>query len=148
MKLLMLSLVMSQVLAFVPQGLCQEKQPAPRRPYLEHKEVPRLHFMTPSTGNTGRVELAASSAQRDIKAPRGLSSAEVQSVLQLRGNVEVMMCSPGNHGCDHGSMAIHADAVDYNEQTHEIDARGDVRIKPYRSQPRNEQLDSPRRELR
>jgi hypothetical protein len=139
LKLLMLSLAMGQLLAFVPQGLCQEKQPAPNRPYLEHKGTPRLHFVTPSGRSTGRVELTASSAQRDLKAPRGLSSAEVQSVLQLRGNVEVMMCSRGSHGCDHGSMVLHADTVDYNEQTHELDARGDVRIKPYRDQPKNEQ---------
>ena len=138
MKLLMLSLAMAQVLAIVSQGVCQEKQSPPHRPYLEHKETPRLHFMTPSSNSTGRVELAASDAQRDIRAPQGLSSAELESVLQLRGNVEVMMCSPGNHGCDHGSMVLHADAVDYNEQTHELDARGDVRIKPYRSQPTND----------
>ncbi len=85
------------------------------------------------------MELAASQAQRDISARGALSSAEIQSVLQLRGNVEVMMCSPGNHGCDYGSMVLHADAVDYNEQTHELDARGGVRIRPYRSQPRNKQ---------
>lgn len=139
MKLLMLSLLIGQILAFLPQGSCQGMQSAPSRPYLEHEDTPRLHFMAPSTGSTGRVELAASSAQRDKRAPRGLSNANVQSVLQLRGNVEVMMCSPGNHGCDRGSMAIHADAIDYDEQTHEIDARGNVRIRPYRSQLRSEQ---------
>jgi hypothetical protein len=45
------------------------------------------------------------------------------------------MCLPGDHGCDNGSMILHADAVDYNEKTHQIDAHGDVRIEPYRSQP-------------
>jgi hypothetical protein len=139
MKLLMLSLAIVQVLAIVPNGVCQEKQPPPNRPYLEHKESPRLHFMTPSSRSTGRVELAASRAQRDVRAAGGLSSAEVESVLQLRGNVEVMMCSPGNRGCEHGSMFLHADAVDYNEETHELSAHGDVRIKPYRSQPANGQ---------
>jgi hypothetical protein len=138
MKLLMLSVAMGQVLAFVPYGVCQEKQPPPNRPYLEHKETPRLHFMTPSSNITGRVELAASNAQRNIRVRRGLSSAETESVLLLRGNVEVMMCSPGNHGCDHGSMVLRADAVDYNEQTHELDARGYVRINPYRSQSTND----------
>jgi len=138
MKLLMLSLAMGQVLAIASHGVCQEKQPPPNRPYLEHTETPRLHFMTPSSRTTGRVELTASGAQRDIRAPVGLSSAEIESVLQLRGNVEVMMCSPGGRGCDHGSMVLHADAVDYNEETHELDARGDVRIKPYRSQPTND----------
>ena len=48
-----------------------------------------------------------------------------------------MMCSPGGHGCDNGAMVLHADVVDYNEKTHEIDAKGDVHIDPYRSQPQN-----------
>ncbi len=48
-----------------------------------------------------------------------------------------MMCSPGGHGCDNGAMVLHADAVDYNEKTHEIDARGDVRIEPYQGKPEN-----------
>jgi hypothetical protein len=139
MKLLMLSLAIVQVLAIVPNGVCQEKQPPPNRPYLEHKESPRLHFLTPYSRGNGRVELAASSAQRDVRAPGGLSSAEVESVLQLRGNVEVMMCSPGNRGCERGSIVLHADAVDYNEETRELTAHGDVRIKPYRSQPGNGQ---------
>ena len=47
------------------------------------------------------------------------------------------MCSPGGHGCDQGSMVLHADAVDYNEKTQEIDAHGDVRIEPYRSRTQN-----------
>jgi len=133
MKLLVLSAVMVWgAIAFASQGVCQEKKPQPDRPYLEHTESPRLHFMTPFTRSTGRVELAASSAQRDLNAPLDLSSAEIESVLRLRGNVEVMMCSPGSHGCDNGSMVIQADAVDYNEKTHEIHAHGDVRIEPYR----------------
>lgn len=32
-------------------------------------------------------------------------------------------------------MVLHADVVDYNEKTHEIDAHGDVHIDPYRSHP-------------
>jgi hypothetical protein len=132
MKLLLLSLAMGcQAFALAAQGVCQEKKPQPNRPSLEHTESPRLHFMTPPTGTTGRVELAASSAQLDLIAPLGLSSAEVESLLQLRGSVEVMMCSPD--GCSHGSMVLRADAVDYNEKTHEIDAQGAVRIGPYRS---------------
>jgi hypothetical protein len=132
MKLLLLSLAMGcQAFAFASQGGCQEKDPQPNRPYLEHTESPRLHFMMPPTGTTGRVELAASSAQLDLIAPLGLSSAEVESLLQLRGSVEVMMCSPD--GCSHGSMVLRADAVDYDEKTHEIDAQGAVRIEPYRS---------------
>jgi hypothetical protein len=132
MKLLLLSLTMGcQAFAFPSQGVCQEKVPPPNRPYLEHTESPRLHFMTPPTGTTGRLEFAASSAQLDLIAPLGLSSAEMESLLQLRGSVEVMMCSPD--GCSHGSMVLRADAVDYHEKTHEIDAQGAVRIEPYRS---------------
>jgi lipopolysaccharide assembly outer membrane protein LptD (OstA) len=66
-----------------------------------------------------------------------MSSTETEAVLQLTGNVEVMMCAPGGHGCDNGSIVLRANAVDYNEKTHEIDARGDVHIEPYRRQPQN-----------
>jgi hypothetical protein len=93
-------------------------------------------FDTP-TESTGRVELTASSADRDLSTQRNISSTENEAVLQLRGNVEVMMCSPGGHGCDNGAMVLHADVVDYNEKTHEIDAHSDVHIDPYRSQPQN-----------
>ena len=138
MKLLTLSVVMAcQAFAFVPQGVCQEAKPEPDRPYLMHTKSPRLHFSIPPTESTGRVELTASSAERDLSAQRNISSTENEAVLQLRGNVEVMMCPPGGHGCDHGSMVLHADAVDYNEKTPEIDAHGDVHIDPYRSQPQN-----------
>jgi hypothetical protein len=130
MKLLMLSVVMAcQVFALASQGVCQEAKPQPDRPYLMHTKSPRLHFSIPPTESTGRVELTASSAER--------SSTETEAVLQLRGNVEVMMCPPGGHGCDNGSMVLHADAVDYNEKTHGIDVHGGVHIEPYRSQPQN-----------
>jgi hypothetical protein len=135
MKLLMLSAVMAcQVFGFASQGVCQEAKPEPDRPYLMHAKSPRLHFLIPPTESTGRVELTASSADRDLSAQRNISSTENEAVLQLRGNVEVMMCPPGGHGCDNGSIVLHADAVDYNEKTHEIDARGDVHIEPYRDQ--------------
>jgi hypothetical protein len=138
MKLLMLSVVMAcQVFAFASQGVCQQAKPQPDRPYLMHTKSPRLHFSIPPTKSTGRVELTASSAERDLSAQRNISSTETEAVLQLTGNVEVMMCPPGGHGCDNGSMVLHADAVDYNEKTHEIDAHGGVYIEPYRSQPQN-----------
>jgi lipopolysaccharide assembly outer membrane protein LptD (OstA) len=138
MKLLMLSAVMAcQVFAFAWQGVCQEAKPQPDRPYLMHTKAPRLHFSIPPTESTGRVELTASSAERDLSAQQNISSTENEAVLQLRGNVEVRMCSPGGHGCDNGEMVLHADVVDYNEKTHEIDARGDVHIEPYRSQLQN-----------
>jgi hypothetical protein len=134
MKLLMLSVAMAcQALAFAPQGLSQEQRPQPDRPYIDHTETPRLHFM--DFESIWRVDLAASSAERLLSAPLGLSSAETESVLLLRGNVEVSMCA--DRGCEKGSMVLHADAVDYNENTHEIDAHGDVRIEPFRSRPPN-----------
>jgi hypothetical protein len=130
MRLLMLSVVMAcQVFAFASQGICQEAKPQPDRPYLRHTESPRLHFSIPLTESTGHVELTASSAERNI------SSTDTDTVLRLRGNVEVIMCPPGGHGCDNGPMVLHADAVDYDEKTHEIEAHGDVHIEPYRSQP-------------
>ena len=130
MKLLMLSVVMAcHVFAFASQGVCQEAKAQPDRPYLMHTKSQRLHFSISPTESTGRVELTASSAER--------SSTETEAVLRLRGNVEVIMCSPGGHGCDNGSMVLHADAVDYNEKTHEIDAQGGVHMEPYRSQPQN-----------
>jgi lipopolysaccharide assembly outer membrane protein LptD (OstA) len=138
MKLLMLSAVMAcQVFAFASQGVCQEVKPQKDRPYLMHTKAPRLHFSIPPTESSGRVELTASSAERDLSAQGNISSTENEAVLQLRGNVEVMMCSPGSHGCDNGAMVLHADMVDYNEKTHEIDAHGDVHIDPYRSQLQN-----------
>jgi hypothetical protein len=137
MRLLMLSAVMAfQIFAFTSRGVCQEAKPEPDRPYLMHTKSPRLHFSIPPSESTGRVELTASSAERELSAQR-ISNTEAEAVLQLRGNVEVIMCSPGGHGCDTGSVVLHADAVDYNEKTHEIDARGDVHIDPYRSQLRH-----------
>jgi lipopolysaccharide assembly outer membrane protein LptD (OstA) len=134
MKLLMLSVAMvCQAFAFAPQGVSQEQKPQPDRPYLEHTETSRLHFM--NFISIGRVDLAASSAERLLSAPLGLSSAETESVLLLRGNVEVSMCA--DRGCEKGSMVLHADAVDYNENTHEIAAHGDVRIVPFRSRPQS-----------
>lgn len=134
MKLLLLSLAMGcQALAFASQGVCQEKEPQPNRPYLEHTETSRLYFMT-ITGEGRRVDFTASSAQRVLSAPLDVSSANIDSILHLKGDVEVRLCSERNCSRDHGSILVHADAVDYNDKTQEIDAHGDVRIEPYRSQ--------------
>jgi hypothetical protein len=87
--------------------------------------------------NPGRVELTASSIERD------LSRNGSESILQLKGGVEVRMITCGrstsrDNGvvCDKGSMILHADAVDYNEKTGEISARGNVRITPYQDVPK------------
>jgi lipopolysaccharide assembly outer membrane protein LptD (OstA) len=123
MKLLTLGVaVVCQISSFAPLAMCQEKKPQPER----------LHLTRPFPETSpGRVELVASSIERN------LSSKESESVFQLKGNVEVRMitCGRGSHGnsmvCDQGSMMLHADAVDYNEKTGEISARGNVRLTPY-----------------
>jgi hypothetical protein len=138
MKLQMLGVAVAGIaFAFASEGVSQQQQPEPDRPYLEHTETSRLHFMVPPRGNTGEVVLEAWNAQRILNGPLDLSSAEIESVLRLKGAVQVRMCSPGGLGCEQGSMVLHADAVDYNEKTQEIDAHGDVRIEPYRSRPPN-----------
>lgn len=132
MRLLILSVAMA---ALGSQGLCQQQNSQPDRPYLQHTETSRLHFMVGPRGNTGEVVLEAWNAQRVLSGPFDLSSAEIESVLKLKGAVQVEICSPGALGCEQGSMVLHADAVDYNENTQEIDAHGDVRIEPYRNRP-------------
>jgi hypothetical protein len=87
MKLLTLSIVLAcQALVLGSQGLCQEAK-QPDRPYLVHAPSSRLYFTVPSTDRTGRVELAASSAQRNLSPRSKLSSTDIESILQLRGNV-------------------------------------------------------------
>jgi hypothetical protein len=137
MKLLMLSVAITcQAVAFAPKGICQQQNPQPERPFLTYTEAPRLYFSMPPTDRIGRVELTASNAQRTLSPQPHLTSAEIESVLQLRGNVQVRMCAPSSRGCEKWSILLRADAVDYNEQTREMDARGDVHIEPYRSQSR------------
>jgi lipopolysaccharide assembly outer membrane protein LptD (OstA) len=87
----------------------------------------------PPTDSIGRIELAASNAQFILSPQPNLTSAEVDAVLQLRGDVQVTMCAPSHHGCEKWSIALRADAVDYDEKTREMDAHGDVHIEPYRS---------------
>jgi lipopolysaccharide assembly outer membrane protein LptD (OstA) len=110
MKLLMLSVVMGcQLFAAASQGVCQEAKPQPER----------LHFaFSFPQGHKVLFELTATSAQRVLSS----------SVLQLTGNVEVRMttCPPHGHGCVTSPMVLHADAVDYNEVTGQINAHGDV----------------------
>ncbi len=131
MKLLTLVVAIGcQAVAFASTAVCQENKSQPSRPYLTYTESPQLHFTTHTT-YSGRVEFVASSADRTLTATPDLTSAEIQSVLQLRGNVQVTICPPGGHGCDAGVMVLHADTVDYNEKTGEIDAHGDVRIDPF-----------------
>jgi lipopolysaccharide assembly outer membrane protein LptD (OstA) len=131
MKLPVLSVLVA-CLPFLaaPRGLGQQQNPQPERPYLIHTESPQLHFFVPPTDSTGAVDLAAANAQLTFGPEPNLTSAEVDSILQLRGNVQVKICSLSRYGCEKGSLLLRANAVDYNEKTHEIDANGDVRIVP------------------
>jgi hypothetical protein len=132
MKLPILSLmVVCLSFIYAPKGVSQQQNPQPERPYLTHTEPPRLYFSMPPTESIGRVELAASNAQFTFSPQPSLTSAEVDSVLQLRGNVKVTMCAPSRYGCEKWSVVLRADAVDYNEKTREIDAHGHVHIDPY-----------------
>jgi hypothetical protein len=132
MKLPILS-VMVVCLPFIcaSKGVSQQQNPQPERPYLIHTEPQRLYFLMPPTESTGAVELAASTAQFTLSPQPHLTSAEVDSILQLRGNVQVTMCAPSKHGCEKWSIVLRADAVDYNDKTRAIDAHGDVHIDPY-----------------
>src|SRR5277367_4712212 len=131
MKLPMLSLVVA-CLPFIsaPGGVCQQQSPQPERPYVTHTESPRLYFSWMPTEHTGFIELSASDAQLTFSPQANLTSADVGSVLLLRGNVQVRLCAPSGHGCEKSSLLLRADAVDFNETTREIDAHGDIRIIP------------------
>lgn len=122
MKLLMVS----AAIILAPGVQCQDNKPDPER----------LHFTVgmPGTGG-GRVILTASTMQRD------LTSRATESVMQLKGAVELRMitCIPAGPGdaysrCE-GAMVLRADEVDYNEKTGEIDARGNVHIAPHQAAP-------------
>jgi lipopolysaccharide assembly outer membrane protein LptD (OstA) len=133
MKLPILSvMVVCLPFIFAPKGVSQQQNSQPERPYLIHTETPRLYFLMPPTESIGAVELEASNAQFTLSPQPHLTNAEVDSILQLRGNVQVTMCAPSQYGCERWSIVLRADAVDYNEKTREIDAHGDVHIDPYR----------------
>jgi lipopolysaccharide assembly outer membrane protein LptD (OstA) len=91
--------------------VCQETKPQPER----------LHFLYPYPDRNfkGRFEFASSSAQRvHLQSTEG-------TILQLRGNVEVVTVVCGDP-CVKSPLVLHADAVDYNEKTGEINATGNV----------------------
>jgi hypothetical protein len=119
MKFLTLALVFCSFTVLAPQAIGQET---------------RLHLTRFFPDNSpGRVVLTASSAQRDV-------SASGATILHLSGNVEVRVitCGPGqdrSDACNVGSMVLHADAVDYNEKTGEIQPSGNVHVAPYPNGP-------------
>lgn len=130
MKLLLLGLAIGQAVTLTSLGVCQDNAARPERPYLSHTAAPRLYFSMGPTDKMGRVELSATSAQLILAPERSLTSAEVESLLQLSGDVHVKMCAPTHFGCEKWVIDLRADTVDYNEQTREINAHGDVRIQP------------------
>jgi hypothetical protein len=85
------------------------------------------------TSEGRRLDFTASSAQRVLIAPLDVSSANIDSILHLKGAVEVRMCSERNCSRDPSPILVHADAIDYNDKTQEIDAHGDVGIEPFRA---------------
>ena len=85
----------------------------------------------PPTESTGAVDSAASTAQFTFSPQPHLISAEVDSLLQLTGNVQVTMGAPSQHRCEKWAIVLRTDAVDYNEKTLQIDAHGDVHVDPY-----------------
>jgi hypothetical protein len=119
MKLLTLALLICSFAVVAPQANGQET---------------RLHltrFFPDSS--PGRLVMSALSAQRDV-------SSSGATILHLSGNVEVRViaCSPGqdrSDACSVGSMVLHADAVDYNETTGDIQPSGNVHVEPYPYHP-------------
>jgi lipopolysaccharide assembly outer membrane protein LptD (OstA) len=119
MKPLTLVLVVCQFAVVAPQAICHES---------------KLHLteFLPET-NPGRLEVTVSSAERDV-------SDSGAKILHLRGDVEVRMitCGADDKGvvvCDKGAMVLHADSVDFNEKTGEIQASGNVHVAPYPNRP-------------
>ena len=70
----------------------------------------KLHLL--ATGGERGATLAAFSIERGATYP---------SVIRLRGDVEIKR----------SGMVMYADEADYHEDTGEIEARGNVRVKPY-----------------
>jgi lipopolysaccharide assembly outer membrane protein LptD (OstA) len=119
MKLLPLVLVACQFAVVAPQAFCNEN---------------RLHLteFLPEA-NPGRLVVTASTVTRDV-------SDSGAKIVHLRGDVEVRMitCGPDGKGvvvCDRGAMVMHADSVDFNEKTGEIQATGNVHVAPYPNHP-------------
>jgi hypothetical protein len=124
MKHLILSVAIAcQLSPLASRAVCQESGSQPQR----------LHFaFSFPQGHKVLFELTATSAQHVLSSP----------VLQLTGDVEVTMttCPPQGHMCVKSPMVLHADAVNYNEATGQIDAHGSVhttfiKLPPKRHRP-------------
>jgi hypothetical protein len=129
MRVSLLSITMAcQVLFLASQSLSQTPTLRPER----------VHFSASFPQGHGVLfALSASDAKRTVSSSNG----EFESVLQLRGDVEVRQttCPPKNGGCVTSPMILHADAIDYNENTGQMVARGNVYtsfVEPTSKQPR------------
>jgi hypothetical protein len=121
MKFLVLSLaIIWQVSGFTFRAVCQEPT----------AQTARLHFTFPFPGGFhGRYELASSNAQWFASDGKPVCAGCRQgSILQLRGNVEVktVVCDPTGDKCNKSPVVLRADAVDFNETTGGLQARGIV----------------------
>ncbi len=110
MKILILSVAIAcQLSPLVSRAVCEEVKSPPER----------LHFaFSFPQGHKVLFELTAMNAQR----------VPSSQILQLTGNVEVRMttCPPQGRACVASPMLLHAESVDYNEATGQLDAHGDV----------------------
>lgn len=87
-----------------------------------NEQASQLHFTFSFPQSfKGRYELTASNAQ--TVHPHG-----TDSILQLRGNVEVrtVVCRPTGNICDKSPVVLRAEAIDFNEATGEMQAKGAV----------------------
>lgn len=91
----------------------------------------RLHFSFPFPGGYhGRYELASSDGQWVAADGKPVcAGCRNGSILQLRGEVEVrtVVCGPTGDKCNESPVVLRADAIDYNETTGRLQARGIVR---------------------
>ena len=113
MKLFVFGVLMAlQVTTFVPAAKCQDTKAV----------TERLHFRISCTGCRSAVSITADSMQRDI------SRTPYNPVIQMKGNVEIRMMANGWSADTPRYMILRADEADYNEDTGQIDPRGNVRV--------------------
>lgn len=98
-------------------------------PNIAQENTAELKNLIAVPMNSSRpVSLIALSIDHSLKYPR---------VISMKGKVEIKtpVCLPvGKHNatvCD-GDMVVHADEAEFNEDTGEIQARGNVEIIPLR----------------
>lgn len=112
MKLLIAGAVLAHLISFLPPAVSQDN------PSL----AARLNL------TIGRSNLQADNINRGLHYP---------SVVELKGNVQIIVKIVAQHNpLSLLIMEVRADEVDYHEDTGEIEARGNVRVR-YRDDPGN-----------